>query len=112
MNISPYIVKMYSVIDNASDLDRTLARVTRSVLAGDQYDSVARLDQSILAVEMANGYERARHLQEHVFAYEQRLVEINAENLNKGAAALEEYRKRADTLDGSMARHPAGSRLQ
>lgn len=110
--VSPAAAKLYAGIDNAQALDRTLARVTRSILAGEPYDPVARLDDSIIVVEMANAYERARHLQAHVYAYERRLQQIHAENMNRGAAALDEYRKTRDTLDGSMARHPAGSRLQ
>lgn len=109
---SPAIAKLYAGIDNAQALDRTLARVTRSILAGAPYDPVARLDDSTIVVEMANAYERARHLQAHVRAYENRLQEIHAENMRRGARALDEYRKTRDTLDGAIARHPAGKQLQ
>lgn len=106
-----YITAMFNHLDSPADLDRQLARAIRSLThpALEEYDPADNELQQTRA--LAQGYGRARIAGKYVEAYEARLAALNGARMKEGARRLDEYRKTRDTLDGAIARHPAGTRL-
>lgn len=105
---------IYGTYETPADMDRHLARIVRSVLMDVDLPAPAELpaDTGAMLSALAAGHGSARHLQRNVFAYERRLRALAERGAPRTEPRhLDEYRVARDTLDGAIARHPAGKRL-